>query len=182
MIILASSSITRAKMLEDAGISFTQKTADFDEEQISSTNPREFVYLATKGKMDSAIKQFGLAQKILCADTVVVADNEILRKATTVEQARKTLKKQSGNSVSIITCTMLFGENLQLINLSSTRYKFAKFDDKKIESYLQSNEWQGKAGACMVEGFCKEFIVSVDGYESTAKGITLEAIMPFINS
>lgn len=169
-------------MLEDAGIKFVQNSADFDEDLIRSTTPREFVYLATKGKMDSAVKKFGLDLMIVCADTVVVANGEILRKATTAQNARETLEKQSGKEVDIITCTMLFGSRIKLIDLSKTSYIFAPFDDKKLKRYLDSGDWQGKAGACMVEGFCKEFIVSVAGFESTAKGITIEAIKPFLDN
>lgn len=49
------------------------------------------------------------------------------------------------------------------------------------ENYLNSNEWEGKAGACMVEGFCKKYIENVIGYESTAMGLTVENIKEFLS-
>lgn len=162
------------------GIDFVQKSADFDEESITSQNPNEFVYLATKGKMTSAIKLFGSDQVILCADTVVVSDQTILRKAKNREDARAILQKQSGKQIEIITCTMFHKANLDLIDLSVTTYQFLPFDERKIESYLSTNQWQGKAGACMVEGFCQEFIQTQAGLTSTAMGLTIEKILPFI--
>ena len=38
----------------------------------------------------------------------------------------------------------------------------------------------GKAGAIMVEGFCKPYIKSVDGYESTAMGLCVEKLLPYL--
>ncbi len=37
-----------------------------------------------------------------------------------------------------------------------------------------------KAGACMVEGFCKRYIKEVVGLESTAKGLSIEKLLPFL--
>ncbi|MBD3806311.1 MAG: septum formation inhibitor Maf, partial [Sulfuricurvum sp.] len=38
----------------------------------------------------------------------------------------------------------------------------------------------GKAGACMVEGFCKPYIREVRGFESTAMGLSIEVLKPFL--
>lgn len=34
----------------------------------------------------------------------------------------------------------------------------------------------------MVEGFCKPYIQSVKGLESTAMGLSIEKLIPFLNS
>lgn len=180
MIILASASPTRAKMLREAGIAFTQRPADFDEEALDHSCPREFVYRATEGKAASALKLYGDSLPLLCADTVVTADDRILRKPKNIDDARRILGRQSGNSVGILTCTILHKKNLRLIDLSETRYFFNPFDPADLETYLQSDLWRDKAGGCMVEGFCKRYIRQVQGFESTAMGLTLEAIAPFL--
>ena len=51
-----------------------------------------------------------------------------------------------------------------------------------MENYLKSGECFGKAGAIMVEGFCKPYIKSVKGFESTAMGLSIEKLIPFLNS
>jgi septum formation protein len=70
---------------------------------------------------------------------------------------------------------------MSLVDISATHYKFAKFNEDDLESYLQSRLWQGKAGACMVEGFCKPYIKEVIGYESCAMGLSVEVLRPWIN-
>jgi septum formation protein len=111
---------------------------------------------------------------------VVTAFGEILRKPKDMDDARRILTKQSGSSVGIITCTAYASTSLTFIDLSITEYFFKKFDEAALELYLESKEWDGKAGGCMVEGFCKEYIVSQKGLESCAMGLTIEKLLPFI--
>ena len=180
MLILASNSPTRAKILKDFGVDFEQKGCDFDEDSIKAKTPKEFVYLSTKGKMEVCLEKFGLKKPLLCADTVVTANDKILRKAKDVDEAREILLLQSGNSVSILTCLFYKSETLSFIDLSATVYTFAKFDEKDLEEFLKSGEWRGKAGACMVEGFCKKYIKEVKGLESCAMGLQIEKLIPFL--
>lgn len=181
MIRLASSSQTRAQLLDEAGIEFIQESKDFDEDSIISTCPKNFVYQATLGKYEANYKAFGFEDyPLLVADTVVTSQNQILRKAKCEEDARNILMTQSGNITSIITCMIYQSPKLKLIDISSTDYMFDDFDMDDLENYLKSGEWRGKAGACMVEGFCKPYIKEVKGYESTAMGLSVEVLKRFM--
>ena len=180
-ILLASSSPTRAKILHDAGIEFIQKSVDFDEESIVAATPKEFVYLATLGKYKKNLQHFGIQENpLLVADTVVTCDNKIVRKAKTEEEARRMLLEQSGNTTSIITCMIFHSKELQLTDISATHYTFREFSHNELEKYLESGEWQGKAGGCMVEGFCKQYIASTKGQQSTAMGLHVELLQRFL--
>jgi septum formation protein len=180
MIRLGSNSITRAKILDDNNIEYIQSGSDYDEEQIRVKEPKSFVYLATLGKFDSIVQKYGIDIPVLVADTVVTADNIILRKAKDIEDAKDILSRQSNNRVSIITCMKYKSKYLELTDISSTDYIFDEFDKDDLSKYLASGEWQGKAGACMVEGFCKKYIKSVKGYQSCAMGLSIEKLLPFL--
>lgn len=181
MICLCSQSESRALLLRNFDVEFVQKSAHYDEEQISTTAAKDFVYMASKGKMDAAIRAFGLEIPLLCADTVIAAsDGTILRKAKDLEDARRILNKQSGSTISIISSAHFRSKNITFSDISATHYHFAPFEEDDLEAYLQSGLWQGKAGGCMVEGFCKKYIKSVDGYESTAMGLQVETLLPWI--
>lgn len=181
MIHLASNSESRALLLNQFGIDFIQKAPEFDEEQISTTIAKDFVYMASKGKMEAAVKAFGLEIPLLCADSVVAAaDGTILRKAKDREDARRILNLQSGSTISIISGVHYRSRELLFIDVSATHYRFDPFEEDDLEAYLQSGLWQGKAGACMVEGFCKKYIRSVEGYESTAMGLQVEVLLPWL--
>ena len=103
-----------------------------------------------------------------------------MRKAKNEEEAKKILLKQSNNTIAIITGVILKSTKLEFSAIFATYYNFAPFDKKDLQEYLQSKEWQGKAGACMVEGFCKKYIKSVQGLESTAMGLPVEYLVPWL--
>ena len=181
MLRLASGSVTRAELLRAAGIPFLQESVDFDEDSIQASSPKNFVYQATLGKYRVNLERFGCTDyPLLVADTVVTAKGKILRKARDEADARAILRMQSGSEVAIITCMVYKTPRLELIDISSTHYFFDPFDPEEIERYLRSGEWRGKAGACMVEGFCKPYIREVRGFESTAMGLCVEILKPFL--
>ncbi len=182
-ICLCSSSESRAGLLNKFGINFIQKSPKYDEEQITTDIAKDFVYTASKGKLEAAIREFGLDLPLLCADTVIAAaDGSILRKPKNLEDAKRILKIQSGSSISIISSLHYKSKNLAFSNISATHYHFADFEEEDLQDYLDSGLWEGKAGGCMVEGFCKKYILTVDGYESTAMGLQVEVLLPWIKS
>jgi septum formation protein len=165
---LCSQSESRALLLQKFGVDFIQKSPDYNEEQIVTTVAKDFVYTASKGKMEAALREFGLGTPLLCADTVIAAaDGTILRKAKSEEDARRILNMQSGSSISIISSLHFRSRELLFSDISATHYTFSSFDKDDLEVYLKSGLWRGKAGGCMVEGFCKKYIRSVDGLETS---------------
>ncbi len=181
MIRLGSNSQTRALLLKQHGIEFIQDGGEFDEDSITIKEPKEFVKVATKGKFEELYKKFGCQEMpLLVADTVVTSNGELLRKAKDKEDARRMLQLQSNNEVSIITCMIFKSTETEIFDISTTTYHFKKFDKDDMENYIQSEQCMGKAGAIMVEGFCKPYIKCVDGYESTAMGLCVEKLLPYI--
>ena len=181
MIRLASASITRAELLKNANIEFIQESIDFDEDMIMASSPKNFVYQATLGKYGVNFGAFGIDDyPLLVADTVVTSQGKILRKAKDETEARDILMTQSGNITSIITCMIYHSKEKKIIDISTTDYIFDEFDEDNLDKYLNSGIWRGKAGACMVEGFCKNYIKEVRGYESTAMGLNTEILKRFV--
>ncbi len=167
-------------LLTNAGIAFKQESVDYDEDSIVAFSPKNFVYQATLGKYNANLAAFGYEDMpLLVADTVVTSQGKILRKAKSIDDARRILHTQSGNVTSIITCMIYHSLEKKIIDISQTDYLFDKFDETDLENYLQSGEWKGKAGACMVEGFCKPYIKELRGFESTAMGLSVETLKSF---
>ena len=181
MIHLASNSQSRALLLNKFNIDFIQKAPTYDEEQIKTKRAKDFAYIASKGKLDAAIKEFGLELPLLTADSVILSANgELLRKPKDVDDAKRILELQSGSTMTIISAMHYKTKDFYMSDVSATDYNFSKFDVKDLDEYLDSNLWDGKAGGCMVEGFCKKYIESVQGYESTAMGLSVETLIPWL--
>lgn len=182
MIHLASNSSSRALLLNKFNIEFIQKAPLYDEEQIQTKTAKDFAYIASKGKLESAIKEFGLDTPLLTADSVILsADGELLRKPKNIDDAKRILELQSGSSMTIISAMHYKTKTFYMSDVSATYYNFNSFEKEDLEAYLEGGLWQGKAGGCMVEGFCKQYIKSVQGYESTAMGLSVEKLIPWLS-
>ncbi|HHD81123.1 MAG TPA: septum formation inhibitor Maf, partial [Campylobacterales bacterium] len=90
------------------------------------------------------------------------------------------LELQSGSQISIISAMHYKTKEFYLCDVSATYYQFDIFKLKDLEDYLDSGLWDGKAGGCMVEGFCQKYIQNVDGYESTAMGLQVERLLGWL--
>ncbi len=181
MIRLGSNSPTRALILKSHSINFVQNGGNFDEDSIKTKNPKTFVYEATLGKYKELIKKYGCEDMpLLVADSVVTSNDKLLRKAKDEDDARRMLELQSGSETSVITCMIFKSKEKEVIDISITTYEFTEFDKNHMEEYIKSGECFGKAGAIMVEGFCKAYIKSVKGYESTAMGLCVEKLKSII--
>ncbi len=181
MIRLGSNSPTRALILKTFGIDFIQNGGDFDEDSITTTNPKSFCYEATLGKFQELYKKYGVDEMpLLVADSVVMCEGKLLRKAKDLDDAIAMLELQSGNKTSVITCMIYKSKEKELVDISITTYEFNSFDKKHMQEYLDEGECFGKAGAIMVEGFCKPYIKNVVGYESCAMGLCVEKLKAYL--
>jgi len=181
MIHLASNSTSRALLLNKFNIEFIQKAPQYDEEQIQTKTAKDFAYIASKGKLEAAIKEFGVETPLLTADSVILSGNgELLRKPKNIDDAKRILELQSASSMAIISAMHYKTKTFYLSDVSATYYNFSTFEAKDLDDYLENGLWQGKAGGCMVEGFCKKYIKSVYGNESTAMGLNIEKLLGWI--
>ena len=180
MIILASSSPTRANLLKDAGINFTQISFQFDESKIEkNVKPEIYVQNVVKAKKEQFLKENMGLKNLLFADSCVACGDKILGKAKDEKEAIAMLNLQSSNECSVYTAMIFLGE-FELINVSRTTYKFKKFDEHDLNEYIKNNEWQGKAGAMTIENFNKKYIISQYGETSTAMGLNLKILKAFL--
>ncbi len=181
MIHLASNSQSRALLLRRFDIAFKQQAPHYDEELIITKKAKDFAYIASRGKLESAIKEFGLETPLLTADSVILSsEGTLLRKPKNRDDAKRILELQSGSTMAIISAMHYKTKDFYLSDVSATYYDFKPFESDDLEEYLESNLWDGKAGGCMVEGFCKKYINAVHGNESTAMGLNVERLQAWL--
>ena len=181
MIILASSSVTRAKVLRDHGVKFEQVFFDYNEGGVDKNLPPHiYVQKIVAAKKEQFLKANENVKNVVFADSVVVCGGKILGKAKDEKEALKMLKMQSGNTARIVTAMIFLGEKFELFNVSFAEYKFAKFDEADLQNYLSSDLWQGKAGAMTIENFNKKYILSQNGETSTAMGLNVKILKAFL--
>lgn len=180
MIYLASSSPTRAKILKDFNIKFEQISFKFDESGIKSDSPYTYAYKVANAKKEQFFKIYKDYDRVLFADSCVVVNNQIFGKAGDDDEAYKMLKAQSDNFSSVVTTMIFVSKKINFVNSAITTYKFAKFNDDDLQEYIAKKDYVGKAGAMMIEGFNKKYIISQNGLTSTAMGLSAEILKRYL--
>ena len=119
---------------------------------------------------------------ILAADTIVVNGGRILGKPADEDGARAMLEKLSGKRHKVITgVAVRFGSDIRS-KLVTTQVKFKRLSLDELDAYLQSNEWQDKAGAYAIQGIAGRLIKSINGSYSNVVGLPLYETTNLLNS
>src|SRR5436190_14098256 len=101
-LILASASPRRAELLRSAGIPFTMDVANIPEDVAPGESPVEHAERLAREKAEVVAKR-NPGKIILGADTIVVAEGEILGKPRDAQDAARMLRLLSGRSHDVIT-------------------------------------------------------------------------------
>ena len=181
-LILASESPRRLELLAGIGIKpDTIAPADIDETPHQAERPRCYVErIARQKAIEVALcHQDGL---VLAADTVVAAGRRILGKPEDREQAAAFLRLLSGRRHRVLTAVAVcpgtnraknMATNSPVVKLVESRVKFCRLSAADIADYLDSDEWQGKAGAYAIQGKAARFIAWMEGSWSGIVGLPL---------
>lgn len=177
-LILASSSPRRRQLLTDAGYEFEIVPPDEAVEQglCSKCSPAELVSDHAFHKAKAIATQFesGL---ILAADTVGECHGQALGKPNDAEHARQMLELMSGKTHRVLTgiCLWHRPSNQRLIHVEHTTLKMDQISESWLNSYLETDEWIGKAGAFGYQDGL-DWIQIIEGSESNVVGLPLEAL------
>src|SRR5690242_15926813 len=152
-LILASSSPRRRELLAQIGIvPDAIDPADIDETPRKGELPlRHAQRLATEKARLVAERHPGAF--VLGADTVVGCGRRILPKAETIEQARACLTLLSGRRHRVHGGVALMTPGGKLVERRvTTAVAMKRLSPQELETYLDSTEWQGKAGGYAIQG------------------------------
>ena len=189
-LILASASPRRLDLLKQVGIIPDEVSpADINEAPIKNELPRDYALRMAVEKAYCTQKSLppqtpsshtwegghrGAGAFILAADTVVACGRRILPKAETEAQARQCLTLLSGRNHTVYNGICLIAPDEKIrTRLCETKVRFAPLHADDIESYIASNEWQGKAGGYAIQGKAAGFIRFIGGSYSTVVGLSL---------
>jgi septum formation protein len=171
-LILASASPRRLALLAQIGVVPDEVLpADIDETPKPDELPRPY---AERLAAEKALRMARQGCFVLAADTVVAVGRRILPKAETEEQARACLNLLSGRRHHVLTAVALVApDGAQSARLSESTVVFARLTEAQTRAYLQSGEWQGKAGGYAIQGRAAAFVRALSGSYSGVVGLPL---------
>jgi septum formation protein len=162
-LILASNSPRRKQLLAEAGFEFSVEALPTDE-SFPDTLPTEEVAAYISREKAEAFRGIRPEHIILTADTVVIADHQILAKPSDQSDAFRMLRVLSGRSHEVVTAvSILSDDSIQTVSDSATVY-FRELADSEITYYIEQykpfdkagsygiQEWIGMVGIEKIEG------------------------------
>jgi septum formation protein len=179
-IILASSSPRRQEYFSLLGLPFSVVPAKIDESQTRETSPLKLTRELAVKKVERVIEMLKnrLPYWICGADTVVALDNTIFGKPASREEAGQMLKRLKGREHEVISSIALYNGRKGTIDCRSAActVSFSPMTKAEIEWYLDTNEWQGAAGAYRIQQLASCFISRIKGSQTTVAGLPLREL------
>ena len=170
--ILGSGSPRRKELLAQIGVVADDiRAPDIDETPHKAELPRP--YCARMAREKAAAVPADSDDIVLCADTTVALGRRILGKPDDRAQADAFLRAMSGRRHKVITAVAVKrGEKIWERAVMSTVSMKALADDE-LQAYLNTGDWQGKAGGYGIQGPAGVLIPWISGSFTGIVGLPL---------
>lgn len=147
-IVLASKSPRRQELLKGIGVDFTILTKDFDESYPSRLPLLEVApFLSLKKAKAFEDNELPENFMVITADTVVIAENEILGKPKDRDDAFRMLELLSGKTHKVVTGVTVHAKDFTKTFSVISKVAFDNLDNQEIEYYVDNYKPYDKAGA-----------------------------------
>ena len=192
MLVLASASKARQKLLDQIALNHKVIVSDFDETQLQELDPILKVKLLAKGKAENALRKLmrenqslDTFEALLSCDSLFEFEGEIFEKPINKEQLISRWQRMSGKSGLLHTGHYLisldnFTSDMKSMSLEkccegvvSTKIEFMSLSNIEIIKYASISEPYCCAGGFAIEGNGGLFIKKIDGCFSNVIGLSL---------
>ncbi|HEY2411132.1 MAG TPA: Maf family protein [Pirellulaceae bacterium] len=193
-LVLASSSPRRRQLLLDAGYQFTiQPPTDVNEDPLPGEPPELLVRRLALAKAQSTARQLNSLLNpeprapspeslILACDTVAECSGQILGKPADRNDARRMLALLRGREHRVISglCLWRLPTGDHRLEIDITRLVMDPISEEALENYLDTNQWQGKAGAFGYQDGL-DWVHILAGSESNVVGLPMQLLARMLN-
>ena len=185
VLLLASASPARRRLLEQAAIPHRVQVSGVDEEAIHHPDPAQLVQLLAQAKA-GAVLQGGIApgiSAVLGCDSVLAFEGEVFGKPADPQEAIARWQRMRGAWGELHTGHALLnpagGERLATV---TTRVLFADLSDAEIEAYVATGEPLQCAGGFALEGRGGCLVERLDGCFSNVIGLSLPLLRQWMRA
>ena len=171
MLILASGSPRRAKILKDLGIEFTIAKSDAPEVSYPH-DPERTVKENALAKGAAVRRAQAAASGILSADTIVWFAGRIYGKPKDLEEAKEYLRELSGQVHTVFTGVAYNGE----VKVVESQVKFRQLTEAAIDEYVARVQPTDRAGAYDIDESGDLIVESYSGSYENIMGLPVEPL------
>ena len=159
-LILASTSPQRRAILEQLQIPFKATAPQYVEADVPGLAAAELVRLHAEGKARSVHAE---GQLTLGVDTAVILDARLYGKPEGREDTERMLHELSGRTHTVVSGVCLLGAGEDVVAHELTDVTFRLLSAETLATYVESREWQGRAGAYAIQGLGGRLVERIDG-------------------
>lgn len=180
-LILASASPRRKEILNQVGAKFITIVSHI-EEHMTQENPQKIVQTLSYEKAAEVAKRVDVSNAvILGADTIVVLENKILGKPSSMSEAEQMLEMLSGKVHEVDTgvCILILEQGKikeEISFVDQTKVEFYPLTKEEILSYIATGESMDKAGAYALQGRSAPYIARIEGDYYNVVGLPIAKI------
>ena len=173
-LILASASPQRRAILERLGVAFTVRAAAVEE--LEAGPPAE-VAIENAYRKAAAVAAQEPEGTVLGVDTVVALGRRLFGKPGDRAAARDTLRVLAGRRHAVIGGVCLIEGGKVRTLAARTEVQFRPLAPGEIERYLDTGEWEGRAGAYAIQERGALLVAGIAGDYLNVVGLPVAAIM-----
>ncbi|MBM3679201.1 MAG: septum formation protein Maf [Actinobacteria bacterium] len=159
-LLLASTSPQRRAILAQLRIPFEVVAPEYVEEDPPDADPIALVRLHAEEKARSAHADGRIT---LGVDTTVHLFGRVYGKPDDRADAARILGDLSGRVHEVVSGVCLLGPGFGVVDHVVTEVEFRVLTDLDVETYLESGEWEGRAGGYAIQGLGARLVASVTG-------------------
>jgi septum formation protein len=182
-IILGSGSPRRKELLAALGYNFEVRTKDTDESYPISMSCKEVPTFLAKQKAIALLPHLQEDELLICADTVVILDNQILGKPANKEEASKMLNLLSGKTHNVITGVFIGDSKQEEVFSETTEVTFNTLNENQINYYIENYQPFDKAGSYGIQewiGFIG--VASITGTYANVMGLPTHKLFAILSN
>lgn len=161
-LLLASTSPQRRAILEQLQIPFEVVPPRYEEQVGAHDDPITVVREHALAKARSVADEAG-ERPVLAVDTEVVLGDVVFGKPTNATEAERMLEALSGAAHSVVSGLCLRTPAWEVVEHELTRVEFRELTPRDLASYVETREWEGRAGAYAIQGRGAALVRRIEG-------------------
>jgi septum formation protein len=187
-LILASGSPQRRAILEQLGIAFDVVVPDVEEltvghpEELVLENAYRKASAVATGLVPATHTHEPSSRAILGVDTIVALGDEVYGKPADREDAAATLRALGGRSHRVLSGVCVIEQGLARTAAAVTTVHFRSLSEQTLGWYLDTDEWQGRAGGYAIQGRGAALVDSIEGDYLNVVGLPVGTLVDLLPS